>query len=90
MDTGPLDSHSILGLNAEMSERVTVRKVATCAPLHMKPYAVTVNKTIGPYEDQWDEVYAGPIEGVENFTYEYNRHSVVVAEGYDLQFVLSP
>ena len=90
MDTGFLDSHSILGINAKESQRVSVRKLATCAPLHMAPYGVIVNQTFGPYEDEWAQVYAGPILDVSNYTYEYNQHTVVTGAGYALRSVDAP
>ncbi len=43
MDTGQMDSHEILGIDAE---RVTLRKVATCAPLDLAPYTEEVNQTL--------------------------------------------
>lgn len=33
LDTGQLDSHAVLGLNAAPKDRVTYRRVTTCAPL---------------------------------------------------------
>jgi hypothetical protein len=87
MDTGPLDSHSILGLNANPSERITLRKVATCAPIIANPYAVVVNQSVdgGLEVDQFIQVAMGPAEG-PNFTYQYNTHAVFVQIGYDLEY----
>lgn len=85
MDTGLLDSHFVLGLNAKDSERVTVRKVSTCAPLHVSPYGNLSNQTLGPYVDEFIQIYIGPIQGSTNWTYEYNKHSLYINIGYDLQ-----
>jgi hypothetical protein len=46
MDTSALDSHDHLGLNPKPSERVTFRKVATCAPVTTKPYVTVVNHSL--------------------------------------------
>jgi hypothetical protein len=88
MDTGPMDSNSVLGLNAPLSERITLRKLAVCAPLHLAPYVQILNKTIGDSSivDEYIDVYIGGIQGTsENWTYEYNTHSALVSIGYDFQ-----
>jgi hypothetical protein len=89
MDTGPLDSHEILGLNARASERVTLRKVATCAPIIANPYATVVNQSVdgGLEMDQYIQLMMGPIIQSSNWTYQYNTHAVLVNVGYDLQCV---
>jgi hypothetical protein len=84
MDTGPLDSHDILGIDSVPSERVTIRKVATCAPLHIAPYATLVNQTVGNTIDEYAQVDIGPMSG-ENWTYEYDTHASLINIGYDLQ-----
>ncbi|KAK1020104.1 hypothetical protein LTR33_019218, partial [Friedmanniomyces endolithicus] len=35
MDTGLMDSNDALGLNSPKRERITYRKVTTCAPIHI-------------------------------------------------------
>lgn len=87
MDTGPLDSHEILGIDAIPSERVTLRKVATCAPLHMSPYATLKNVTIGNgIVDEYLQVNIGEMSETNgNWTYEYDIHASFVNIGYDLQ-----
>ncbi|OQU98126.1 hypothetical protein CLAIMM_03951 [Cladophialophora immunda] len=37
LDTGPLDSNDVFGLNAPQSHRITYRKVTTCAPILLTP-----------------------------------------------------
>jgi hypothetical protein len=39
MDTGLLDSHSILGINARVQDRVEFQRTVTCAPLNVDKYA---------------------------------------------------
>ena len=82
-----MDSHSILGLNADPSERITLRKVATCAPIIASPYAAVVNQSVdgGLEVDQIIQVAMGPLPGL-NFTYEYDTHTEFVQVGYDLEY----
>lgn len=88
MDTGPVDSQDILGLNSKASERVVIRKVATCAPITINKYIQYVNVTLdeGRYIDEYMRLFLGPIPGVGmNFTYQYNTHESFVNTGYDFQ-----
>jgi hypothetical protein len=87
MDTGPLDSHHVLGLNAKSSERVTARKVVTCAPVHIAPYANFVNITFPDGRtDNFGQLYLGaPGTNTTNVTYEYDFHAQYIDLGYDLQ-----
>jgi hypothetical protein len=39
-DTGPINSHYHLGINAAKGNRVTYRKVTTCAPLNISAFSV--------------------------------------------------
>jgi hypothetical protein len=87
MDTGQMDSHDILGIDSIPSERVTLRKVATCSPLHIAPYATVVNQTFpNGITDEFIQVAIGEMSEVKgNWTYEYNVHASYVNLGYDLQ-----
>lgn len=88
MDTGPINSHDDLGIDAIPSERVTLRKVASCAPMHMKPYSTIQNITIGggDYVDEFLQLNIGEFAGASgNWTFEYNLHASLVNIGYDIQ-----
>lgn len=86
MDTGPMDSHNILGLDSKASERVTVRKVSTCAPIDVRPYAQLVNKTFGGVVEEYLQLFMGPVEGTSaNWTFEYNTYEFLINIGYDFQ-----
>jgi hypothetical protein len=87
MDTGPMDSHDILGIDAVPAERVALRKVATCAPLDLTPYVTMVNKTLAnEVVDEFLQVYIGEqMDTPGNYTYEYDTHESWVSIGYDLQ-----
>ena len=90
MDTGPMDSHSTLGLNAKPSERVTVRKLATCAKVNGTTYGTTVNQTVRGETDEFVQVLMGVTrlsngDVAYNYTYKYNTHTSSVGVGYGLQ-----
>ncbi|KAE8443412.1 hypothetical protein EG329_001893 [Mollisiaceae sp. DMI_Dod_QoI] len=87
MDTGYLDSHDTLGIDAKPSERVALRKVVTCSPINTSPYAVFVNQSIegGDMVDEYIQLGMGLAYEGYNWTYEYNTHAYYVNEGYDLQ-----
>jgi len=65
-----MDSHTILGLNAKAPERVTLRKVARCAPIITKPYAEIFNITFDAAGDvdQYILYNIGPIIETTNYT----------------------
>jgi len=91
MDTGPLDSHEIFGLNAKASERVTLRKVATCAPIITKPYAELVNQSVdgGLEMDTYIFYNMGPVLDSASYTYSYNTHTINTNVGYELVYVIT-
>ncbi|KAN0108031.1 hypothetical protein V8E51_007773 [Hyaloscypha variabilis] len=89
MDTGPLDSLHDLGINGKGSDRVATRKVATCAPVHVAPYATYYNQT---YPDGKIDLTAGlqlgdPGDTGSNVTYTYDLHLQFMTIGYDLQSI---
>lgn len=58
MDTGPIDSHHVLGINVPKADRITYRNVATCSSLRTPPkYRTVWNKTnprLVTYGDTYD------------------------------------
>ncbi|KAI9813762.1 MAG: hypothetical protein M1827_003552 [Pycnora praestabilis] len=89
MDTGPIDSHVMLGINAPKQDRVSYRKVTTCAPLHGKGFSEAWNATggIGASGDVFQRLFFGPIVNVSNYTYQYNTHAAIDGFGYELTSV---
>ncbi|TVY39346.1 hypothetical protein LSUB1_G002876, partial [Lachnellula subtilissima] len=92
LDTGPMDSHSTLGINAKPSERVTLRKVATCAKINGTTYATSKNETTKTGTDNFVQILMGPTrtssgDVIHNYTYEYNEHTASIGVGYGLQAV---
>lgn len=88
MDTGLLNSHDDLGINAPKSERVAFRKVSTCAPLLMRPYARLENETVNGATFEFLRLYLGTQDPPYNWTYEYNMKETSINIGYDVRYVI--
>ena len=89
MDTGPIDSHRVLGINAPPSDRITYRKITTCSPITTKGYAKEWNNSNSDsptYGDRFDRLYLGPIRDVSDYTYEYDEHTTKEMAGYQLTY----
>ena len=84
MDTGPLDSHEDLGMNAPKSHRVQYRKVTTCSPIHAAGHVTEINITNPDLLSNGDTVvyYKFGDAGGNNYTYEYNLHNLALNNGY--------
>lgn len=72
MDTGHVDSHEVLGINAPPTDRITYRKVTTCSPIKTKGYA-----------SEWNN---REITDITNYTYSYNEHTALEMTGYQLTY----
>ncbi|KAL8705019.1 MAG: hypothetical protein Q9201_001864 [Fulgogasparrea decipioides] len=86
MDSGLIDSHETLGINAKTSDRVQYRKVTTCSVLRTKEYAYEFNSTGSGTEVQHliRYNYGTTVGSDENFTFQYNTNDVVGFNGYAL------
>lgn len=92
LDSGLIDSHIGLGINAPPKDRVTYQKVTTCSPIHSTQFAeiVDANTTdeayFWPPDTQLQQFYYGPIRGVNaSYTFEYSTWAPVDGFGYDLK-----
>lgn len=89
MDTGPIDSHHILGLNAPKKDRVTYRKKTTCAPFSTEGLYRLENATdpvAAQRGDQFVRYYLGPnMRSGNNYTFEYSFHKYLGNSGYTLK-----
>ncbi len=80
MDTGLLDSHADLGINAPPQNRVSFRRVTTCAPLHATPWGTTQNDSeVGLVI----YINAGP-NPPSNYTFSYYHRAGMDGFGYAL------
>ena len=90
MDTGYIDTALTLGINGKSSERLLVRKVATCAPLNLKKYQEKENQTYvtqGETKSTLNRRYKlGRRAGSNtNWTYEFNQAASSLTPGYQLR-----
>lgn len=91
MDTGPINSHSDLGINAVDENRITYRKATTCAPLHTGPFFLLSNTT--RFDQNYDANVIDIIQyffmdeypGIQSYTYAYNVHTAYDNVGYTLE-----
>ena len=86
MDTGFIDSLATLGINSKASEAVQYRKVTSCSVLRTKEYAHEFNLT-----DSQNEVeqfigyqYGAFTDDIDNYTYVYNKRSIMIPSSYTL------
>ncbi|KAH6708862.1 hypothetical protein BKA61DRAFT_696736 [Leptodontidium sp. MPI-SDFR-AT-0119] len=72
MDTGYIDSLD-LGINGAPQDRLLFRKATICAPLMANELAKLVNETdeFG-HQHTYVQLYFGPINGILNYTYQYD------------------
>ena len=86
MDTGLIDSHDHIGINAPKVHRVQYRKFTTCSPIQTKDYRTEVNDidiNSPTFNDTLVRYYYGDATGA-NYTYQYNKHSLLEDDGYKL------
>ena len=89
MDSGRLDSHTALGINAPRSDRVEYRKVTTCSPIHSIGHTVIFNETnteLVRYGDTLVNYMFGEVSGIQPYTFQYNLHALVENYGYVLRY----
>ncbi|KAL8819482.1 MAG: hypothetical protein Q9223_002094 [Gallowayella weberi] len=92
MDSGLLDSHRDLGINAPSSDRVQYRKITTCSPIHFSAYVVEVNNTNQKTNGyRRFNIMLGEVFDITNYTLQYNLHTLADGIGYALSsFTASP
>ena len=92
LDSGLVDSHADLGINAPPKNRVAYQKVTTCSPIHSTRFAqiVSANATdeasFWPPDTQLQQFYFGPIKEVNaSYTFEYSDWAPLDGFSYDLK-----
>ena len=89
MDTGLLDTHTHLGINAAKPDRVQYRKVTSCSPIHSKGHVETFNQTSPNLIATGDLFYRylyGPIVNESDYTYQYDTHASTDIQEYTLTY----
>ena len=82
MDSGYLNSHYDLGINAVPGDRILYRKVSTCAPIYASDFGVIEND---PTLGETAYVYAGNVGTLTNYTFKYPKASALLQLGYGLR-----
>lgn len=86
MDTGLLDSHQDLGINAPPADRIHFRRAATCSPVAGRPFEWTTDSSFGPVS----YIFAGETPSWDhNFTFSYIQNLASDNIGYILKYVVS-
>jgi hypothetical protein len=84
--SGQLDSHEMLGINARLEDRVSLRFQATCSPVVVTDLARVATDSQGTFID-YQLGYV--LEGTGNVTYRYNvALSNGTGLGYTLRYVI--
>ncbi|KAI1279385.1 hypothetical protein F5Y07DRAFT_387531 [Xylaria sp. FL0933] len=80
LDTGLLNSNSLLGINSPTADQIGLRKVTTCAPIRQEGFTV-----IEPESDGSNDVsyLYGPIQG-DNATRTLNTYQANITFAYDM------
>ncbi|KAJ5461178.1 uncharacterized protein N7458_002730 [Penicillium daleae] len=80
LNTGFIDSHEDLGINAPPEDRVKYHRVATCSVIKRGRYGLT-NTSAGPIY----QYFYGPISGTSQWTFQYHEIESTFGGGYDLK-----
>lgn len=88
MDTGMVDSHKILGLNAHKGDRLKYRRVTTCAPIDATKFMKSTMDANGNLNQEYS---FGSVSYLDqgNVTYIYNNHTISDRIGYQISYVSS-
>lgn len=84
MDSGWIDSHNDLGINAKLKNRVQVRLVNTCAVINTTGLVRSLPDPTTDGESNFLEFYLGSVPTVSNYTYRYSTHTVHALIPYTL------
>lgn len=90
-ESGLIDSHDSLGINAPQHDRISYRRVSRCRPVAIKDIMAVekLHNEVYNYDEDVLHVYAGDTTGTRegrfNYTLAYNKHRIITMEGYDLK-----
>jgi len=88
MDTGLVDSHEILGLNAHKDDRLKYRRVTTCAPIDATKFMRNTTDSNGDLNQEYS---LGTVTYLKqgDVTYKYNNRTISDRIGYQISYALS-
>ena len=90
IDTGPIDSHSDLGLNAPQENRIKYRKKMTCAPIYADDFVrreTATKNDPGAIGDNYIRFYLGSA-WLHEWTYQFRPTAGVDKFDYDYEYVV--
>lgn len=94
-DTGELDTFKVFGINSAPKDRLTYRRITTCAPIYLddiRKVETVGNKSLGTTEEV-ENIYAGPTRSgysplnTSAPTFSRSRRSPPTGLGYTFEFV---
>lgn len=94
-DTGELDTFKMFGINTAPEDRVSYRRVTTCAPLYLddiRKVETVRNELLGTTEEV-ENIYAGPVKSgysplsASAPTFSRSYRAAPVGLGYSLEWV---
>jgi hypothetical protein len=88
MDTGMIDSHETLGLNAHKNDRIKYRRVSTCAPIDATKFTNSSTDSNGFLNQDYSLGNVSYLNQGE-VTYSYNNHTISDRIGYQISYVSS-
>ncbi|KAF2090371.1 hypothetical protein K490DRAFT_35524 [Saccharata proteae CBS 121410] len=71
IDSGHINSHEDLGINAAPKDRFTYRQITTCAPVKTDGFTTVLNGSDGSLRSQYEDYQYGPSYLAAPNTYEY-------------------
>lgn len=95
-DTGELDTFKVFGINTSPKDRVTYRRVTTCAPIYLddiRKVETVVDGSLGTTEEV-ENIYAGPSKAgysplnTSAPTFSRSRRPPAAGLGYSFEFVV--
>ena len=86
MDTGLIDSHSHLGLNARKAHRIAYRRLTACAPINATKFLTTTKDDSGDIFNYF--LGFNPQRGNGNLTFSYNNRTIFDNIGYQIVYVI--
>lgn len=87
-DTGLLDSHTYLGINAVPADRVDFRIVSTCSVLDVDDRTTIIGEELTGRQ-LWNvsRAFLGPVTGISNWTYQHSDLLRMLEQPYSIQWV---
>lgn len=95
-DTGELDTFKVFGINSAPQDRLTLRRLTTCAPIYLddiRKIETVVDESRGTTEEV-ENIYAGPVRSGYSLlnasapTFSRSRRAPPVGLGYSFEFVI--